>query len=348
MNRRERRKLGKAADKAPPTAAAVPPSISAMLMGLGGQATGTPVGVVADPIRADPIQTLLARERQQRDLAEELARQQRALLAEPDSELLLRSVGRLQLRLERRADALITYRRLLQLKPDHAEAAHLAAILSGATPEKADAAYVAKLFDAFADNFDRTLTHWLDYRAPQLVAEAARAALAGRIAEAALDLGCGTGLLGPEVRGLAKKLDGIDLSPRMVEKAAERKCYDHLDVAEIVAYLAPRAGRFDLLLAADVLAYFGTLGAVFAAAHGALRPQGLFVATVEQHPGEGFVGGKSGRFAHSESYLSQAAQAAGFSIVSLQPASLRQEDGKPVPGLVFSLRAASGDAGSSR
>jgi len=342
MNRRERRKLGKAADKTPPAAAAAPASISAMLMGLGGQNPGgqqasAPLGPVAD-LHADPIQALLARERQQRDLAEELARQQRALLAEPDSELLLRSVGRLQLRLERRADALITYRHLLQLKPDHAEATHLAAILSGATPEKADAAYVAKLFDAFADNFDRTLTHWLDYRAPQLVAEAARQGLAGRIAETALDLGCGTGLLGPEVRALARRLDGIDLSPRMVAKAAERKLYDHLEVAEIVAYLAPRGGRYDLLLAADVLAYFGTLDEVFAAAHTALRPRGLFVATVEQHAGEGFVGGKSGRFAHAETYLRQAAQAADFTILSLAPDALRQEDGKPVPGLVFALQ----------
>jgi predicted TPR repeat methyltransferase len=139
------------------------------------------------------------------------------------------------------------------------------------------------------------------------------------------------------VRSLCRRLDGIDLSPRMIEKAAGRRCYDHLEVAEIVAYLAPRQGRFDLLLAADVLAYFGRLDDVFAAAQAALKPGGIFAATVEHHAGEGFTGGKSGRFAHSESYLRQAAQAAGFAVVSLQQAALRQEDGKPVPGLVFAL-----------
>ncbi|WP_428247916.1 methyltransferase domain-containing protein [Ferrovibrio sp.] len=336
MNRRERRKLGKAGAAAPAAATSAPLSVSAMLMGLAGQQAPLAVEAAAAP-QADPVQSLLARERQQRDLAEELARQQRALAAEPDSELLLRSVGRLQLRLERRADALITYRRLLHLQPDHAEAAHLAAILSGVTPEKADADYVAKLFDAFADNFDRTLTHWLEYRAPQHVAMAAREALGGRVADHALDLGCGTGLLAPELTGLVRRLDGIDLSPRMIEKAAERKLYHQLDVAEIVAYLAARPARYDLLLAADVLAYFGRLDDVFAAAKAALQADGRFVATIERHPAEGFVAAKSGRFAHSESYLRQTAEQAGFRLLSLKPVDLRLEDGKPVPGLVFAL-----------
>lgn len=316
-----------------------------MLMGLAGQAMTQPAApqpAAAAPlsIQADPVQALLAREKQQRELAEELARQQRALALQPDEELLLRSVARLQLRLERRADALITYRQLLRLAPDHPEAGHMAAILAGSTPEQADAAYVARLFDAFADNFDRTLTHWLEYRAPQLVAAAAAQALAGGKAQAALDLGCGTGLLGPEIRPHVLRLDGIDLAPRMVEKAAARKLYDHLEVAEIVAYLRPRTERYDLLLAADVLAYFGRLEEVFAAAHAALLAGGLLVATVEQHNGAGFVGGKSGRFAHGEAYLRQQAEAAGFKLVSLQQAALRQEDGKPVPGLVFALSRA--------
>ncbi len=341
MNRRERRRQEKQSGK-PPAGARTPTlaSVSALLMGLAGQQAGGAVpGVAAMPVpAADPVQSLLARERQQRELADELGRQQRALAVQPESELLLRSVARLQLRLERRADALITYRQLLRLLPDHLEAGHMAAILAGTTPEQADAAYVARLFDAFADNFDRTLTHWLEYRAPQLVAEAARAALAGAQARVALDLGCGTGLLGPEIRPYVARLDGIDLSPRMVEKAAARKLYDHLEVAEIVAYLGPRARRYDLLLAADVLAYFGRLDEVFSAAHAALLPGGLFVATVEQHAGAGFAGGKSGRFAHGEAYLRQQAEAAGFTLLSLAQAALRQEDGKPVNGLVFALR----------
>lgn len=319
---------------------ATPVSISAMLMGLAGQAAAPPAAAAPLVIQADPIQALLARGKQQRELADELARQQRALALQPDSELLLRSVARLQLRLERRADALITYRQLLRLVPDHPEAGHMAAILAGTTPEQADAAYVARLFDAFADNFDRTLTHWLDYRAPQLVAAAAAQALAGGKAQAALDLGCGTGLLAAEIRPHVLRLDGIDLAPRMVEKAAARKLYDHLEVAEIVAYLRPRIERYDLLLAADVLAYFGRLDEVFAAAYAALLAGGMFVATVELHAGASFVGGKSGRFAHGEAYLRQQAEAAGFVVSSLQQAALRQEDGKPVPGLVFALRRA--------
>jgi predicted TPR repeat methyltransferase len=37
-----------------------------------------------------------------------------------------------------------------------------------------------------------------------------------------VDLGCGTGLLGPLLRPQVHSLDGVDLSGKMVEKLAER------------------------------------------------------------------------------------------------------------------------------
>lgn len=205
---------------------------------------------------------------------------------------------------------------------------------------KANEAYVAALFDAFADSFDEKLVGWLDYRAPQQVAASVRSALGeGKVAARGIDLGCGTGLLAPELRGLVKHLDGVDLSPKMIEKARARKLYDALIVGEIVAELGKHPGGYDLVAAADVLSYFGDLRALFEAVRAALPDDGLFVATVEKGSGARYQAGKSGRYQHGEAYLRKRAAEAGFVVLSLDEIELRKEENKPVIGYVFALLA---------
>lgn len=64
-----------------------------------------------------------------------------------------------------------------------------------------------------------------------------------------LDAGCGTGLCGPLLRPFASHLTGVDLSPRMVEKAHDRGSYDTLEVTELSAFMAT------LFMAYDVIFY---------------------------------------------------------------------------------------------
>lgn len=346
MNRRSRRAAGNSGGASgsgkTPTGKAPRASVSDMLLGLAGQRAAPLTDVLAAaPLADDPIKKMLAAERQQRELVQEFERQQQALAAHPDSLPLLQSVGRLAQRLNRKPEALAAYRRWLALAPENPEAQHMVAALSGQAPERAGDRFVTELFDAFADTFDRTLTHWLEYRAPALVASLARRLLAGRTAAMAADLGCGTGLLGPDARPLAQVLHGVDLSPRMLEKARARKLYDHLHHGEIIGWLTARPRQFDLLLAADVLSYFGALGPVFTAIGGALQPDGILVATVEAGAGSGYAAGNNGRYSHGAPYLEAEARKAGLSVAAIEPGDLRQEDGKPVAGLIFALRLAS-------
>ncbi|WP_374300013.1 methyltransferase domain-containing protein [Ferrovibrio sp.] len=340
MNRRERRaqkKGGGAGPRRPAAPAVRPVSVSDMLLGLGGVKTALPV-TAPQPEQIDRVHSALAQLRLTESLANNLARLQQALNANPDSENLLHQVARLQTRLDRRADALLTYRRLLSLRPDHAEARHMAAVLAGEAPEKANADYIAGLFDAFADSFDEKLVGWLDYKAPQQVASIAARLLEGRLATRAIDLGCGTGLLGPEVQKLVRRLDGIDLSPRMVDKAHQRGVYDELIVGEIVAALLKRPAAYDLVLAADVLSYFGDLRSLLIAVHDCLQPGGLFIATVEKGAEARYTASKTGRYQHGETYLRKRAAEAGFDVVALEDVDLRQEEGRPVRGYAFALR----------
>ena len=131
-------------------------------------------------------------------------------------------------------------------------------------------AYVARLFDDYAQRFDRHLVEELAYRGPALIAAAIDAAAPGRRFARALDLGCGTGLAGAPLRARVERLEGVDLSPAMLAKARERGLYDALEAADIVDHLRRFGAAFDLIVAADALAYCGDLQPVFAAAAAAL------------------------------------------------------------------------------
>jgi predicted TPR repeat methyltransferase len=233
------------------------------------------------------------------------------------------------------------FRRCLELDPEdrHGAALGLAQAGGGEAPGRAPDAYVRQLFDDYAGHFDSALVDKLGYRAPALLAAALDKALGGRRDLDVLDAGCGTGLAAPVLRPLAARLDGVDLSGAMVDKARERGLYDRLEVGELVAALEARPDAYDLVVAADVLVYFGDLEAVAAAAARALKPGGLFAFTVERAEDcASYALGAKNRYAHSPDYVEAVVTAAGFRLVSTERASTRREAGEDVPGLVVVLR----------
>jgi predicted TPR repeat methyltransferase len=153
-----------------------------------------------------------------------------------------------------------------------------------------------------------------------------------------LDLGCGTGLAGLAFKDIAARLDGIDLSPAMLEKARARQIYDDLKVTDLETALAAMPGRYDLLICADTLIYFGDLDPVLAGARIALKEAGTFLFTVEKKDGAGFELGPKRRWRHSESYVRDLARTHGYEVAGLLTASPRTEAGKPVEGLAVAIR----------
>ncbi|MEA1651092.1 methyltransferase domain-containing protein [Nitrospirillum sp. BR 11164] len=234
------------------------------------------------------------------------------------------------------------WRQALEADPEDAGgAARLLAALEAATAAGgADLTptYVKALFDRYADRFDTDLTQKLRYQAPQLLRQALDTVGVGTGLDI-LDIGCGTGLGGVEVKPLARFLAGVDLSPRMVEHARARGLYDRLWDADLMGALAEAPGAWDLVVAADVLVYLGDLAPVFRAAAAALKRGGRFAATVERWPGEGpYALRESRRYAHAREHLLAAAQEAGLDVEHLAPVAPRWEKGRPVDGLLFILR----------
>lgn len=235
--------------------------------------------------------------------------------------------------LGRRDEALASFREAVRLRPDFAEAAYKLAALSGErSPASAPAEYVAALFDSYAGEYDRHLTATLQYRVPQALC----ALLAGRVPENAgldvLDLGCGTGLSGAALRGLARQLTGIDLSPGMLARARECGFYDRLIEGDIVQVLAGQDACFDLVAAADVFVYIGDLEAVVESARRVLRPGGWLAFSVESLSGGEYRLQPTGRYAHAPAYIEALARRHGFERVAEQAVTLRVEQGRPVAG----------------
>lgn len=199
---------------------------------------------------------------------------------------------------------------------------------------RSDPGYVRHLFDQFSADYDDRMLGQLDYAAPQILKDLADLVMPGRSELSVLDLGCGTGLAGLLFKPRAARLDGIDLSPAMIEKARMRGIYDHLFVGDIETALN---GEYDLILAADTLVYLGDLKSVFGAVARHLAPGGFFLFTTEAKDGSDYELGPKRRWRHSESYLREAAKKAGLSVAGLVSASPRTESHQPVPGFAVAL-----------
>jgi predicted TPR repeat methyltransferase len=213
--------------------------------------------------------------------------------------------------------------------------ARLALIGHGDTPGALPQAYLARLFNDYAPRFDQHLTKNLGYRAPALIVEALSAIASDRRFASAVDLGCGTGLMGEALQGRVDHLTGIDLSAAMITKARDRGIYDRLVVGDAAAMLdRDPPGVPDLIVAADAIVYVGDLAPLFAAVARALTSDGLFAFSVETRVGDGFKLEPTMRFAHSRSYVETKAREVGLRPLLVQSASTRREAGADAPGLI--------------
>ncbi|KPQ09690.1 MAG: putative methyltransferase (contains TPR repeat) [Saliniramus fredricksonii] len=252
-------------------------------------------------------------------------------------------LGEAEAALGNREAAIDALLKALEIEPEDVLGASITLARLGALPQAAALTngYVRTLFDRYAGAFDAHLTGQLEYRAPAQISDALDRLAPGRRFASCLDLGCGTGLMGAAIRERAAYLTGLDIAPAMVAKAAEKRIYDALVVAELTEFLAGQSeDTHDLILAADVMVYIGDPAQVLAGAVRALRPGGLFVFSVQsarETMPEGFRIGADSRFAHDAAFLRRRAADAGFTIMLFEPATTRRDAGAPVPGYLVAL-----------
>jgi predicted TPR repeat methyltransferase len=250
------------------------------------------------------------------------------------------TLGEIRQQLGARDAAIAAFRRAQDAEPEDRHGASLRLMLLGAERlSSMPPAYVRALFDQYAPKFEAALVDDLDYRGPALLF---KAVLAARPAvrkpaffKRAIDLGCGTGLAASAFAKEVNHFTGVDLSPRMVEKARLTGLYAQLEVSDMLEALRGRPeASADLVLAADAMVYLADLAPVLREVKRVLVPGGLLAFTVETHDGGGVILGQGLRYAHGAACVRASVGDAGLSLSRLEDASARNEDNTPVPGLV--------------
>lgn len=237
-------------------------------------------------------------------------------------------------------------RRLLEIDPDNARASFYIEAFETQSSTKSVQRIPREVAEAtynqadVGKNFEASLKGGLEYKAPDVLNEAVRKVCGQQ--ESSLDIleiGCGTGLCGSQFTDIARTLVGTDLSSRMLDVAREKKAYTSLYVADLVDVLSNNPDSFDLVIAMDVLCYFGDLTEIFQKCFDTLRTGGVFAFSVEKpddsqlwllHP--------YGHFVHSLRHLQQAASMAGFEEVFVREMVLRREATEPRIGYVCLYR----------
>jgi predicted TPR repeat methyltransferase len=250
------------------------------------------------------------------------------------------TLGDIRQRLGDREAAIAAFRKAQEVDPGDRHGASLRLMLLGADSISAmPQAYVRALFDQYAPKFEAALVDDLGYRGPALlfkaVLTARHAVRKPAFFKRAIDLGCGTGLA---ATAFAKEVDhfiGIDLSPRMIEKARSTGLYEQLQVADMLEGLRGRPdASADLVVAADAMVYLADLVPVLREVTRVLVPGGVLACTLETHHGVDVILGEGLRYAHGAAYVRRSIGDAGLTLSLLHDSSSRNEDNAPVPGLV--------------
>ena len=238
--------------------------------------------------------------------------------------------------------------------------------------------FIAELFDSFADTFDEKLNN-LQYKVPELVGEVVQHISAKRDPPSfntILDAGCGTGLAGRFLRSHLTTdgvMIGVDASQKMLDVAA--KCTIHsgcgIDLNhENVAKLginddqplydsllqmdledmtientfqdiddAKNIIDFEMITAADVLVYFGSLENILKVYSELSVPGAILIFTcekaIEEEAPLGWRLLSSGRFAHTKEHVLKYASSVGYDLSLCKEIVPRMERGEEVLGHIF-------------
>jgi predicted TPR repeat methyltransferase len=250
------------------------------------------------------------------------------------------TLGQIREQLGAREAAISAFRKAQAADPGDRHGASLRLMLLGAEPLAGmPHAYVRALFDQYAPKFESALVDDLGYRGPALLFKAVLAARAAvrkpAFFKRAIDLGCGTGLAARAFAAQVDQFTGMDLSPRMIEKARATGLYGELEVAEMVEGLRGKPdASANLILAADAMVYLSDLALLLREAKRVLAAGGVLAFTLETHGGDGVMLGEGLRYAHAAAYVRASIGEAGLTLARLEELSARNEDNAPVPGLV--------------
>jgi predicted TPR repeat methyltransferase len=263
------------------------------------------------------------------------------LILRPQHEEAHHNLATILLQLKDTTGALKHFEKAFQLMPTNKTAEHMIkALKEDPTAIAAPHAYVEALFDQYAYNYDAHVKDTLQLQVPKHLRDAiAPFASNKQDAWTVLDLGCGTGLIAPYFNDIANKLYGVDISSNMIEIARQRGGYINLFQDDIQSYLNKTSLTFDVIVASDVLVYFGDLSALFSACYQRLNDKGLLCFSIEtlENTELPYCIGPTGRFKHSLQYIDTLLDDQ-FTIEYQNIEKIREQEGESVNGGIYILQ----------
>lgn len=207
-----------------------------------------------------------------------------------------------------------------------------------AMPETVPNEFVATHFDKYSVQYDVSLLDKLEYNGPDLIHQQVASIFPNENNKLKiLDLGCGTGLVGEVLAPFKSTLTGIDLSGLMLEKAAERDCYDSLIKSDCLSFLEEKSESFDIVTASDMLNYVGELSSLFSLVRQNLKKSGIFIFTVENTDEVDYRLANTGRYQHSSRYIHSLARKNNYRVILEKLVPLRKERGEFIDAKLFCL-----------
>lgn len=225
---------------------------------------------------------------------------------------------------DKKDEAIKIAEKWVNLAPDNDFAKHSLASLKSEAYEE-NIKYNEKLFQHFADNYDKTLKD-IKYSLPNKFKE-----LLGNAEGKILDLGCGTGLVGEALKNNKNEIFGVDISSNMLAKAQEKNIYNELIHDDILSYLKKR-NKFDWIVAADVFGYIGNIESIISLCIGSKLCFSIELNTLSM---DNFRLSETGRYKHSENYVIELLKKNKFNDIKKYNIDLRLENGKAVEGIIF-------------
>ena len=252
----------------------------------------------------------------------------------------LNNLAAIAIRQEQREKAVHLLKKALQINPSDTISQHMLSSLQGTHyNQKACPEYARNLFDNYALYYDKHLRETLSYEVPEQIAQILRDNSISNV-NCTLDLGCGSGLSGEALRSMTAVLDGVDISPKMLLQAKNKSIYDALIEQEIIHYLQDKNDKYSLIVAADVLPYFGCLSVLFPLLRQQLEDNGHVVITHEQNSDTPWLLQDNGRFSHQSSYVTELAEQSGLDIVQCKSINGRTQAQKPIAMKLLLLKKA--------
>ena len=241
---------------------------------------------------------------------------------------------RCQGRLDKAKEA---YDKAFSIQPDNVFAMHMLDALNGRSSKSPPDRFVEQLFDQYAPTFEYELVQKLQYNLPVTLTKLIKNRANEGGVNSVLDMGCGTGLFGFEIRSVCQRLEGVDISKRMLQVAEQKNIYDKLTHKNIIDFLCDTELNFDYFVAADVFEYIGDLSEIFNLVSYRAPGHKTLIFSTEHNKTNEYRLENTGRYSHSKSYIEKLCYEFGYILSHFEITKLRKEMHSVLDGGIYIL-----------